>query len=146
MSSRVELETHIQVLLARIAHEQSVISHKALVPLQLSRSQFALLVQFIDSPDDVMTITQLVEVMDMNQPGVTKIVRQLLEQGYLETTQNSKDKRVKEIRATKKGLNKCEKALSILKPISVNLFSQWKLNDLKEIGGYLEKLNADLKQ
>ena len=144
MNYRSELETHIQCLLGKINHRQCALANKQLAPLMMTRSQVTVLMQFLQAPGKILTTTQLVDVMNMNQPGVTKIVKQLLDQGYLEIVRVRKDKRLKELKITDAGLEKCASAQSLLDPVFSSVFLHWDASELKELSLYLERISHAL--
>lgn len=83
---------------------------KKLRPLELNLTQMSLLNHFSHQPEQRHTISQLVKVMGINQPGITKAVNALEKLDCLQKENDKDDARIKWLRITQKGLAKLNDA------------------------------------
>jgi DNA-binding MarR family transcriptional regulator len=103
-------------------------------------SQFALLSHLARSSKTVHTISDLTEAMEINQPGVSKIVQKLYEQGYLEVNTNKFDTRKREVRITMQGRSKLMQVGKALYPDLATWFKDWQEADKHSFATYLRRL------
>ena len=88
----------------------------ALRPLGINLTQMSLLNHFSWRPEQASTITQLTQVMAINQPGVTKAVGALVDKGYMAKVESAEDARVKQIKITAQGLGLLDQARAACYP------------------------------
>jgi DNA-binding MarR family transcriptional regulator len=103
-------------------------------------SQFALLSHLARSSKAVHTISDLTEAMEINQPGVSKIVQKLYEQGYLEVNTNKFDTRKREVRITTQGRSKLGQVGKAIYPDLAIWFKDWQEGDKQSFANYLRRL------
>nr|WP_282437206.1 MarR family transcriptional regulator [Vibrio amylolyticus] len=108
--------------------------------LPLNPSQFGVLNHFTHKPDRSWTVTDLARVMEMNQPGITKIISVLLEKNLLESISDIEDKRRRYLKITSQGLRLCEETMASLMPDISHLFSNWQDEELNQMQEHTEKL------
>jgi len=113
---------------------------KALTPHGINQSQFNLLNHFSRHPDKEQTISQLAEVMQMNQPGITKVVNKLSEMDLIEIRKDANDGRKKWISINQQGLNKVQSAFFSFLPTVDQCFEQWDDNQLEEMLEHSQRL------
>jgi DNA-binding MarR family transcriptional regulator len=117
-----------------------------LEPKGFTLSQFALLNHLVRSPKDTHTINELTEAMEINQPGVSKIVQKLSETELVQVTTNQYDSRRRDVKITQQGREKViEVGLGILPDVS-SWFQDWEVKDLETFVGYLGRLAQWLDQ
>jgi DNA-binding MarR family transcriptional regulator len=78
--------------------------------------------------------------LEINQPGITKIVQQFLTEGFVGTSETDADKRVKPLVITKKGLKKYQQTLAALQPDIAPPYQDWPKQELQVFLSCLEKL------
>jgi DNA-binding MarR family transcriptional regulator len=81
LDMRQQTEVRMTVLLGIIQQLLTTRQNRLFAHRELNLSQFGLLNHFTHDPERNWTITELVEVMEMNQPGITKIASELLDKG-----------------------------------------------------------------
>ncbi len=104
----------------------------------LNPSQFDLLTHFMRHADTPQTVSQLASVMQMNQPGITKVVNKLHEMGLLDIKKDAQDGRKKWVSINPAGLDKVTQAYQGFAPFMSQTFEDW---DLEEMTQTLEKLD-----
>ncbi|WP_262415424.1 MarR family winged helix-turn-helix transcriptional regulator [Vibrio sp. SCSIO 43132] len=115
---------------------------KALAPLGLNQSQFNLLNHFSHQPDREQTISQLAQVMQMNQPGITKVVNKLFDMGLVDIRKDEQDGRKKWVRINEKGLAKVQSAFSSFLPMMNECFDDWTEDDMSQMLSHSNKLKV----
>jgi DNA-binding MarR family transcriptional regulator len=80
--------------------------------------------------------------MEMNQPGITKVVTQLVDKGLILATPDTSDRRKKHLKITEKGLKICSITLNLFEPDIQNIYSSFANDELSELERHLEKLMA----
>ncbi len=108
--------------------------------LALTKSQFSVLNHFTHNPKRSWLVTELAEVMEMNQPGITKTVSVLIDKGLLLVKADVGDKRKRHLSITSKGMKMCQDMMKALLPDISHCFSEWDEQDLSQFGGHLETL------
>lgn len=78
--------------------------------------------------------------MEMNQPGITKIVTVLVNKNLLSSIPDELDKRKRYLKITQKGLELCHDTFQSLLPYISNVFGEWDEGSLKQFHQQLEKL------
>lgn len=137
--TRAAVEFRVMVLFGIIQQLMDTRANKLFATLDLSRSQFSVLLHFSHNPERHWTVTALAQVMEMNQPGVTKVVKKLLEKGLLKTYPNEEDSRVKLLGITGKGLRYLDKASQQFRPRVAAIFQNWSDQELQQLRTLLEK-------
>ena len=140
LNQREQTEVRTTVLLGIIQQLMTTRQNSLFAGRELSLSQFALLNHFSHEPERSWTVTELAEVMEMNQPGITKIVTVLLDKGLLQSTSDATDKRKRYLTISKKGLALCVETFQSLLPDISQVFSEWDEKSLKQFHKQLEKL------
>lgn len=140
LNQREQTEVRMTVLLGIIQQLMTTRQNRLFAGRELSLSQFALLNHFTHEPERSWTVTELAEVMEMNQPGITKIVTLLIDKGLLKSTPDKADKRKRHLTISKKGLRLCNETFKSLLPDISQVFSEWDERSLKQFHKQLEKL------
>lgn len=140
LNPREQTEVRMTVLLGIIQQLMTTRQNRLFASRELSLSQFALLNHFTHESDRSWTVTDLVDVMEMNQPGITKIVTVLLKKGLLQSKADKLDKRKRYLTITRKGLALCDDTFKSLLPEISHVFNEWDEKPLKQFHQHLEKL------
>jgi len=140
LDPREQTEVRMTVLLGIIQQLMTTRQNRFFAGRALSLSQFALLNHFTHEPERSWTVTELAEVMEMNQPGITKIVTLLLDKGLLQSAPDKTDKRKRYLTINKTGLALCTETFQSLLPDISLVFSEWDDRSLKQFHKQLEKL------
>ncbi len=140
LDKRQQTQTRIMVLLGIIQQLMSTRQNKLFAQQSLTTSQFALLTHFTHKPQKSWLISDLAQVMEMNQPGITKTVSVLLEKGLLKANVDKDDKRKRHLTITQQGLGTCESIMQSLLPDISHCFSDWQDGDLSDFNAQLETL------
>jgi DNA-binding MarR family transcriptional regulator len=104
--------------------------------------RFGLLHHFGFNPTRGWTIGELANVMEMNQPAITKLVQRLIDQGYLETRPDDTDRRIKRCFITKAGLAARQAAINALGPDVTTAFADWDTKEIADLVAPLERLKV----
>lgn len=140
MKKREQTEVRLMVLLGIIRQLIATREAKLFAGVELNPSQFGVLNHFTHSPERTWTVTSLAEVMEMNQPGITKIVTVLLDRKLLESRSDAADSRRRNLKITANGLELCESIMKSLLPDVSYIFKNWEDADLTKLEDYMEKL------
>ncbi|MFT5113648.1 MAG: DNA-binding MarR family transcriptional regulator [Parasphingorhabdus sp.] len=140
LNPRQQTEVRMTVLLGIIQQLLTTRQNRLFANRNLSLSQFGLLNHFTHTPEQSWTITELVEVMEMNQPGITKIATVLLDKGLLKSMADKADKRKRYLSITQKGMALCEDTFKSLLPEISDIFGEWHNQELEGFHTQLEKL------
>ena len=140
MSKREGTEVRLTILLGILQQLMTTRQNKIFSKLALTSSQFGLLIHFTHNPTRSWLVTELADVMEMNQPGITKIVSQLIEKGLLIATPDTADKRKKHLKISDKGLNVCGSTMAAFSPDIENIYSSFADDELSDLHKHLEKL------
>ncbi|WP_432473052.1 MarR family winged helix-turn-helix transcriptional regulator [Amphritea sp. HPY] len=140
MNNRKETEVRLMVLLGIIRQLMASREAKLFADLSLNPSQFGVLNHFTHDPQRSWTVTELAEVMEMNQPGITKIVTVLLAKGLLLSQSDADDKRRRYLNISPQGLRMCSDIFDALGPDISYLFDGWENAELSKMQQQLDKL------
>lgn len=144
MATKSALEIRAAIALGMVGQLQLARGAKLLAPLGLSQSKLAVLQYIADH--DAVTISEMSEQLAINQPGISKIVQQLLEGGLVKAGAGGIDKRIKQLSATKKGQAAYAQTLDALHPAIAEQYRDWSAKDLEAFIGYLDKLKSWLDE
>ena len=142
LTQREQTQVRMTVLLGIIKQLMTTRQNRQFEGKELTLSQFGLLNHFTHVPDRSWTITDLANVMEMNQPGITKIVTILVDKKLLSSTLDKCDKRKRYLKITPKGLELCADTFKSLLPEISDVFGDWDDGSLKQFDKQLEKLMA----
>lgn len=140
LKTREKTEVRMTVLLGIIQQLMSTRHNRLFADQELTLSQFGVLNHFTHNAQRSWTITELANVMEMNQPGITKIVTVLLDKNLLQSKLDKIDKRKRHLTITRQGLTFCEGTFRSLLPEISHMFVEWNDSSLKQFHGHLEKL------
>ena len=140
LNQRQQTQVRMTVLLGIIQQLMTTRQNRQFEGKELTLSQFGLLNHFTHEPDKSWTVTNLADVMEMNQPGITKIVTMLVNESLLSSTPDELDKRKRYLKITHKGLELCDDTFKSLLPEISNVFGEWDDGSLKQFHQQLEKL------
>lgn len=113
-------------------------------PLGINFTQMCLLNHFSWQPEKTSSITELTEVMAINQPGVTKAVGALAEKGFLEKIDSVEDARVKQVKITAQGLALLDQARMACYPSVESAFGCLDNEELSAFTACLQKMKKHL--
>lgn len=140
MNNRQQTEARLIVQLGIIRQLMTTREAKLFARVELNPSQFAVLNHFTHNPNRSWTVTDLAEVMEMNQPGITKIVTVLLDKALLQAVVDKEDKRRKHLKITLQGISLCQQIMLSLLPDISHIFSEWQDDELTLMKEKTEKL------
>jgi DNA-binding MarR family transcriptional regulator len=140
LKQREQIQVRMTVLLGIIQQLMTTRQNRLFEGRELTPSQFGVLNHFTHEPDRSWTVTDLAAVMEMNQPGITKIVTMLVNEGLLSSTPDLVDKRKRFLKITGKGQLLCADTFRSLLPEISQTFSEWDDRSLKQFHQHLEKL------
>lgn len=140
MTERVQLEIWTTVLLGIVGQLQTTRQEKLFSKLEINRSQFTVLHHFSHTPERSWTVSELAAVMEMNQPGITKIVQRLVAKKMLVAHADARDSRKKQLEITQSGLEFCNQTLLLLLPDVQQIFADWDDSALIDLEAHLGKL------
>ena len=137
---REKIQVRMTVLLGIIQQLMTTRQNRLFEGRELTLSQFGVLNHFTHERDRSWTVTDLAAVMEMNQPGITKVVTVLVKKDLLSSKADSEDKRKRYLKITDKGLRLCGDTFKSLLPEISQVFSEWEDESLKQFHQHLEKL------
>jgi len=140
LSEREQTQVRMTVLLGIVQQLMTTRQNRFFEGRDLTLSQFGVLNHFTHEPERSWTVTDLAEVMEMNQPGITKIVTVLVNQGLLSSAPDQSDKRKRYLKITPTGLKRCRDTFQSLLPEISQVFGEWDDDALKQFHQHLEKL------
>ena len=140
LTDREQTQVRMTVLLGIIQQLMTTRQNRLFEGRELTLSQFGVLNHFTHTPERSWTVTDLAEVMEMNQPGITKIVTVLVNQGLLLSTADESDKRKRYLKISTKGLMLCGDTFESLLPEISQVFGEWDDNSLGQFHQHLEAL------
>ncbi len=140
MENRAQTEVRVVVLLGIVRQLMATREAKLFAGISLSPSQFGVLNHFTHKPKRSWTVTELAEVMEMNQPGITKIVNTLLDRGLLKARTDTEDKRRRHLQISNQGLTLCEEIVGALMPDISHTLASWEDAELSQMHQHMEKL------
>jgi DNA-binding MarR family transcriptional regulator len=142
METRTENELRVAILFGILQQLLTTRQNKLFANLSITSSQFGLLIHFTHKPTRSWLVSELTNVMEMNQPGITKVVTQLVDKGLLLATPDTSDRRKKYLKITEKGLETCSNTLNSFAPDIQNIYSSFANDELSELEQHLKKLMA----
>ena len=140
MNPRLENEQRLMVvtnIIQQLMHSRTQTLFKNVA---ISTSEFSLLSHFSHQPERSWIISELVEVMEMNQPGITKLVASLSDKSALSIEIDKFDKRKRHLTITAKGLQLCSEIMQKLQPDMSLCFSEWQDKELQQMLKHSEKM------
>ena len=140
LKPREQTQVRMTVLLGIIQQLMTTRQNRLFEGKKLTLSQFGVLNHFTHEPDRSWTVTDLAEVMEMNQPGITKIVTLLINEGLLSSTPDLVDKRKRFLKITRQGKLLCDDTFRSLLPEISQVFGEWDDRSLKQFHQHLETL------
>jgi len=140
MDSRIKNETRVMILQGIIQQLMATRNQKLFSCLSLSTSEFSLLSHFSHKPERSWTISELANVMEMNQPGITKLVMNLTAKSALTSRADEFDKRKRHLSITRQGLQLCTEVMQKLQPDISLCFNDWSDQELQQLLENNEKL------
>jgi DNA-binding MarR family transcriptional regulator len=113
---------------------------------QLTLSQLSLLSHLSRSEQREHTISELTAEMEINQPGVTKLVQRLEAQNLIAVQASPLDSRKKLVSITALGSETLQKTMIALGPDAVRWFAGWDQAECAQFLQSLKKLAAWLDE
>jgi len=140
MNSRQQSEQRLMVVTGIIQQLMYTRTQKLFKNFTISTSEFSLLSHLSHNPERSWIISELVEVMEMNQPGITKLVASLCNKSAINIDVDEFDKRKRHLTITPQGLQLCNEVMQKLQPDISLCFSDWHDNELQKMLVNSEKL------
>jgi len=119
---------------------------KALRPFELNMTQLSLLSHFSHAPERSWTISQLATVMTVNQPGLTKASKNLLDNQWLRREEDARDARIKHLFITKEGLSVLTEAKESTLPLLTEVYSSLSDEALSSMAAGINLLKTQLDE
>ena len=117
-------------------------ANRILRDAELPYPLFVLLRHFCHDPDREWTVTQLAAAFEVNQPGMTKQVKRLLELGLLASRPDPGDGRVRWLRVTRRGVRLRDAMVGRLEPDRQDVFRGWTRGEVAELHRLLFRLKS----
>ncbi len=140
MSQRQKTEQRLMLVMGIIQQLMTTRTQKLFKGFPVSTSEFSLLSHFSHKPARSWTISELATVMEMNQPGITKLVASLIDKSALSVEIDQFDKRKRHLTISKTGLQLCAEIATKLQPEISYCFTDWQDQELAELLKHNEKL------
>lgn len=116
--------------------------NRLLADHNLPLAQFIMLNHFRSFPGEGHTITRLANAFETGQPGISKLVRRLVDKGFLRVEPHEKDGRVKLHYLTPVGEAAYMKALKSMAPEASLIFDDWTDEELMTLNRVLFRLKS----
>tara|TARA_R110001583_G_scaffold157548_1_gene309480 strand:- start:2549 stop:2998 length:450 start_codon:yes stop_codon:yes gene_type:complete len=140
MNSRQQNEQRLMIVTGIIQQLMHTRTQKLFKNFTISTSEFSLLCHLSHNPERSWIISELVEVMEMNQPGITKLVASLCNKSAINVAVDEFDKRKRHLTITPKGLQLCNEIMQKLQPDISLCFADWQDIELQKMLKNSEKL------
>ena len=137
-----ELAGDIALSLGILSQLYTTRMNKLLSEHGFTLSQFSVLSHCSRHSSESWTISSLAKIMEINQPGITKIVQKLLGKELLSVTKDEKDSRRKYLQITPAGLKELQSVYQKTEPDVSSWFAQWNSGTMEEFNGNLQRLSA----
>jgi DNA-binding MarR family transcriptional regulator len=136
-----------QILIWLGAAEQRLVTRvtRALKGVDLPYAQFVILNHLASLPAGGWTVTELASVLEIGQPGVSKILHRLANKGYVQIDTDPGDARVRRHRLTRDGAVAHGEAFRRIIPQAENIFSGWQDAEIDALHRLLYKLKSSLR-
>lgn len=115
-------------------------ANRLLKPLGLGLPQFVLLNHFSHRPDEARTVSDIARALQQQQPGVTKTLQKLVDQGWLSERANGRDGRSKLLVLTASGKARHRAAVAAVMPVLSRAFADWSARDQQTLFTLLDRL------
>lgn len=120
-------------------------ANRVLEPLSLNMTQLSILTHFSRIPKDhAETVTHLSEVMEMNQPMVTKAIKALHTRGLIDKNVGTEDARVSHLYLNDEGRARLYEAQQACLPLMEQAYTDLSLDELGQLVGLLSKVKERL--
>jgi DNA-binding MarR family transcriptional regulator len=110
-----------------------------LQPLDLTYNQLTVL-SHLERLGRQQTIGELAEAIEMNQPGVTKLVKRLEDGGLVAVAAGADDRRRRLVSITPAGAERMGNAMMTLFPDVAGWFDSWADEDVDQLGRLVGRL------
>ena len=126
------------------AHRQyTELLKQTLDSVELTHPQFELLVILAEAgPEAWFRVNDLVDLVDIQQSGISKIIRKFDRSGYVETHSQDHHQRSKRFKITQSGYDTIDEVYSILGTEVNNWFTGWTNGQLEQLNHLLDNLNT----
>jgi DNA-binding MarR family transcriptional regulator len=119
---------------------------RVLRPLGLNMTAMHLLTHFSWRPERSWTISELVQVMGIHQPGITKATKAMCDKGWMRREQDEQDARIKHLFITEEGLAVLSQAQVEAWPELEAGFQCFNVGELSQFLPMLQKLKVQLEK
>jgi DNA-binding MarR family transcriptional regulator len=142
MSDQAPLSGQLATLLGIASQMYTSRMNALLEPHGLSLSQLSVLSHCARHADQSWTVSRLAEVMEINQPGITKIVQKLLARDLLAALADPDDARKKHLHITPAGVAEMQAIYRALTEDVEGWFAGWSLPGMEGFRTSLQSLIA----
>jgi DNA-binding MarR family transcriptional regulator len=142
MSDQMPLSGQLATLLGITSQMYISRMNSLLEPHGLSLSQFSVLSHCSRHADQSWTVSRLAEVMEINQPGITKIVQKLLARDLLTALADPDDARKKHLQITPAGVAELQAIYAALAEDVESWFAGWSQPGMEDFRASLQSLIA----
>ena len=146
MSEKLPLYPQVATWLGIVSQLYDTRMTKLLSEYDLTLTQFALLNHLGRNQTSKHTISMLADALEVNQPGVTKIVKKMTGLGWVQVEKDEADSRKKYVSITKVGGEMIMTIQMALAPDVVPWFDEWNVDEMKDFLAHLQKLGGWLEQ
>jgi len=110
-----------------------------LAPHDLTTTQFGMLSHLLRKGEP-QSVSDIANAMEINQPGVTKVVRRLESTGLLKVAQSTEDKRLRIVSISAKGTKLVEATGKALATDIDQWFASWEAKEIGQLTGLTWRL------
>ena len=118
--------------------------NRALAPQQMNMTHMSIMQHLTRFPAQHPTITELANVMEMNQPAVTKAIKAMEILGWIERAQDPMDARSSRVALTIKGKSEMAAAQEACMPLLTEAFAGLDAGEMGQLHELLGKIRAQL--
>ncbi|MFT7559206.1 MAG: DNA-binding MarR family transcriptional regulator [Flavobacteriales bacterium] len=118
---------------------------RSMRPLGLNMTSVSLLNHFSWDPKRSWTVSELVQVMGIHQPGITKAVKSMLDKGFLTRQVDEHDARVKHLFVSDLGMKTLAQVRELTFPILAEAYAAVPDSQLEALAAALGVLKSGLE-
>ncbi len=119
--------------------------NRALEPLKLNMTQLSILNHFAHMPENAYeTVSRLSQIMEMNQPMITKAIKAMVDHGLIIKKASPEDARVAHLHLSDAGRGKLDEARQHCYPIIAQAYESLGTEELVQMLNQLDRIKNSL--
>ncbi|MCH4223220.1 MAG: MarR family winged helix-turn-helix transcriptional regulator [Solobacterium sp.] len=136
------MEMECGMLIKMVHDELEKSANNMLRNSDLTLAQIGVLMFISDQPEHIAPMKEIEHQLHVAQSTTTGIIMRMESKGFVETRDDVRDRRIKKVKITAKGLNACKNARKHMDMAEQNLLSPLNLKEQAELKDLLRKVAA----